>query len=82
MWWPVVLLLVLGPLIGFVSRRWLAVLIPAVAWPLFYVGLDEGWWGSGTGDGWQYVAAAFTTAGLFSTAFAVGAARAQMRRPG
>ena len=50
-------LLIGFPLMGLVVRRWTAILLPLIGWPLFYVGLNEGWWGYGTGDGWRYVAA-------------------------
>jgi hypothetical protein len=36
-----------------VARPWVvAVAVCAVI--AFYVGLDSGWWGNGTGDGWQF----------------------------
>jgi len=41
-----VALLILFPLIGIAPRRWFAVLL---RWPLFYVGLNQEWWGHGTG---------------------------------
>jgi hypothetical protein len=75
------LLLVVFPLVGVAARRWLALLLPAIGWPLYYVGLDRGWWGSGTGDGWQYLALVFTTVGVVSTAVAVAAARRVSLRP-
>src|SRR5215207_3024805 len=35
-----------------VARPWVvAVAVGAII--AFYVGLDSGWWGNGTGDGWQ-----------------------------
>jgi hypothetical protein len=46
-------MLVAFPLIGAVARVWPAVLAPIVGWPLFYLGLDEGWWLYGTGDRWS-----------------------------
>jgi hypothetical protein len=70
-----VVLLIVFPLVGVAARRWLALILPAVGWPLYYVGLDEGWWGNGTGDGWQYVALAVTAVGVAITAVAVAAAR-------
>jgi hypothetical protein len=40
--------------IGFAIGRW-GVIVPASAvWPLYLLGLKEGWWGSGVGEGWQY----------------------------
>jgi hypothetical protein len=37
-----VALLILFPLLGVASRSWIAVLLPAIAWPLFYAGLNQG----------------------------------------
>jgi uncharacterized membrane protein len=68
-------LLIAFPLAGVVLRRWTAVALPAIGWPLFYLGLDQDWWGNGLGDGWQDVAAWALVAGLVSTALAVGLAR-------
>lgn len=74
-----VALLILFPLIGVSARSWLAVLLPAIAWPLFYLGLHQGWWGNGTGDGWQYPALLVSAFGVVSTGLAVAAARARRR---
>ena len=68
-------LLIAFPLAGLMIRRWTAVALPAIGWPLFYLGLDQGWWGHGLGDGWQDVAIWALLVGLFSTAVAVGLAR-------
>ncbi len=38
------------------GRRWLF-LVPVIGWPLFYLGLHQGWWGYGVGDWWQVPAA-------------------------
>lgn len=76
-----VVLLILFPLIGVALRSWIAVLLPTIAWPLFYAGLNQGWWGNGTGDGWQYAALVVTAVGILSTGLAVAAARARRRRP-
>jgi hypothetical protein len=75
-----VALLILFPLIGGVARSWFAVLLPTIAWPLFYLGLNQAWWGDGTGDGWQYAALLVSAVGVLSTGLAVIAARAR-RRP-
>lgn len=45
---PAVVLFVLA----FVSGSWHTGLIPLVVWPVFFVGLHEGWWGNGLGDNW------------------------------
>jgi hypothetical protein len=41
--------------IGFLTGRWLAVAAVAAVWPLLFLGTAAGLWGSGLGDGWQYV---------------------------
>jgi hypothetical protein len=74
-------LLILFPLIGVASRSWIAVVLPTIAWPLFYAGLNQGWWGKGTGDGWEYAALVVTVVGILSTGLAVAVARARRRRP-
>ena len=68
-------LLLAFPLVGAAIRRWTALALPLAGWPLFYLGLDRGWWGNGLGDGWQYPAAAALLLGVASTALAVGLAR-------
>ena len=55
----------LGAIAFFVGRWWILVLPFAVV-PIFSLGLDQGWRGSGVGDGWQYVM-------VFVLALAVGA---------
>jgi hypothetical protein len=59
------------PLIGVLTRRWLVVALPLAAWPIFYLGLNKGWWLYGVGDGWQYVAWFVTLLGVATTALAV-----------
>jgi hypothetical protein len=71
----VVALLIAFPLVGVVTRRWLAMLLPAIGWPVFYAGLNRGWWGHGTGDGWEYAAVLLTVVGVVTTAFALAVAR-------
>jgi hypothetical protein len=70
----VIVLLIAFPLIGLLVRRWTTVIPPVIAWPVFYAGLDRGWWGNGVGDGWQYAAVLLTVVGVASTAAAVGIA--------
>lgn len=71
----VVALLVAFPLAGLVIRRWPALALPAAGWPLFYVGLNRGWWLDGTGDGWEAVAVAFGAIGVATTTLAVAIGR-------
>jgi hypothetical protein len=71
----VIVLLVAFPVVGLVSRSWVALLLPLVGWPLYYIGLNRGWWGSGTGDGWQFIAAGLTVVGIVSTGLAVAVSR-------
>jgi len=68
-------LLIAFPLLGAITRSWAALALPLVGWPLFYLGLDQGWWGNGLGDGWQFVAAGALLLGVVSTALALGLAR-------
>jgi hypothetical protein len=63
------------PLVGLFARRWIVLLLPAIGWPLFFLGLNRGWWGYGTGDGWQYGLALALTIGLITTALAIAAGR-------
>jgi hypothetical protein len=77
----VVALLIAFPLVGLLARRWRVMLLPAVGWPLFYVGLDQGWWGSGLGDGWQLAAIVLTAVGLVTTAVAIALPRRYPHRP-
>jgi hypothetical protein len=77
----VIAMLVAFPLAGLAIRRRIALILPLVGWPLFYVGLTHDWWGHGTGDAWQFVAAMLTLIGLGSTALAVSFGRAFVRRP-
>lgn len=65
-------LLVGPPVLGFLTRKWFAILVPLIGVPLYLVGKDERWWGCcGTGDGWQIAAVALTLVGVASTALAV-----------
>jgi hypothetical protein len=57
---PTATFLLLAVLTG---RGW-ALLIPIVAWSLFYVGLLVGWWGNGVGDLWQLSAIINILAGV------------------
>jgi hypothetical protein len=57
--------------VGYVVARPWVVAVAVGAIIAFYVGLDSGWWGNGTGDGWQLamlivmaVAAAVTVAAV------------------
>jgi hypothetical protein len=72
-------LLIAFPLVGLLARRWLSLIIPFVCWPLFYIGVNKGWWGGGTGDGWQYAAALLTVIGVITTAATVAVARGDRR---
>lgn len=36
-----------------IGRSWLLIVAVCV-WPVFFVGLLAGWWGSGVGEGWPY----------------------------
>jgi hypothetical protein len=68
-------LVIAFPIIGLLTRHWIAGILPPVAWPLYFLGLTEGWWGDGTGDGWPYGAIVLTALGTLTTALAIAAAR-------
>ena len=68
-------LVVAFPTIGALTRRWIAVALPLVGWPIYYIGMNRGWWLNGTGDGWELIARSMTAIGLVTTAAAVGIAR-------
>jgi len=76
----VLALLLAFPVVGVLTRRWLVVLLPLIAWPVFYAGLDRGWWLDGTGDGWQFALISLTLIGATTTAGAILITRA-LRRP-
>lgn len=66
-------------LAGFAHRRWFVVPLAAAVWPLYYLGLHAGWWGSGVGDGWAWAAAllTFVTAAGATAGVALGRATQQ-----
>ena len=69
-----VVLLVIPPVLGMLSREWVAVAVPFFGWPTYYIGLNQRWWGeNGTGDGWQWVAILLTIVGVLTTAAATQA---------
>ncbi|HEV8685766.1 MAG TPA: hypothetical protein VGQ84_00685 [Gaiellaceae bacterium] len=76
----IITFLIAFPVVGALSRRWVGLLLPLLAWPLLYLGLARGWWGNGLGDGWQFAAAALLAAGVITTGLAVAIAR-RMSRP-
>ncbi len=69
-------LVIAFPLIGALTRRWIAVIIPLLGWPLYYIGMNRGWWLDGTGDGWQTIARSMTVIGVITTTAAIALGRA------
>jgi hypothetical protein len=69
-------LIVASAALGFVTARWWAVAVAVVLILAFYVGLDRGWWGNGTGDGWEY---AMVAVAIFAAAGAAVAAGRLLR---
>jgi hypothetical protein len=70
--WIALVILVIGSIAsGLLLGRWVALVIPAVVIPLFYIGLRYGWWGYGVGDSWRYVGAAITILTIVATGGAV-----------
>ncbi len=53
--WVLVALIALGGVLGLIVRRAWAIAIAAACIVGYYIGLDSGWWGDGTGDGWEAV---------------------------
>jgi uncharacterized membrane protein (UPF0136 family) len=49
----VLILTAVGGLIGFLTGRWIAVLVAGAAWPAYVFSRKEGLWGHGVGDGWE-----------------------------
>lgn len=76
-------LLVAVGLSAAVVGRWWTLLIPLAVWPTYFLGLTEGWWLYGVGDGWEYGAAAITVLSVGSVAIAVSLRKLieQQRRP-
>jgi hypothetical protein len=70
-----VVLLLVFPLVGLLTRSWASILAPLVGWPCFYIGLDRGWWGDGTGDGWQVLLIILTVVGVATTIAGVAVGR-------
>jgi hypothetical protein len=65
-------LLIALPLFGLLVRRWGVILLPLIAWPTYYIGRNQGWWGCcGTGDGWETLAIVLTVLGATTTAAAI-----------
>ncbi|PZF84569.1 hypothetical protein [Jiangella anatolica] len=72
----------LSVLAALVVRRWWALVVPAVAVPLYYAGLRYGWWGDGVGDGaWLLLAAFLTAVAVAGCAVVIGVFRLLARRP-
>jgi len=74
-------LLTVLPLIGLLVRHWGAIFLPLIAWPIYYIGRNQGWWGCcGTGDGWQFLAVTLTVVGFITTAAAIWLGQTFARR--
>jgi hypothetical protein len=68
-----ILVLAVAIAVGFLIGRWAIVIVLAAAWPVYFLGLHQEWWGHGVGDGWQWilivgtlVATAAGAAGVFA----------------
>lgn len=72
-----ILLIVGCALLGFLTTRWWAVAAALSVIPVYYLGLDYGWWGAGTGDSWEYAMIFMTALGAAVTVAAVAAGRAR-----
>jgi hypothetical protein len=67
--------LVVSAVVGFAVNRFWTILVPAVAWPAFFVGLDREWWGYGLGEGWWYGLALGMISGIAAAAVGLTARR-------
>ena len=67
--------------IGFFIGRWAIVIVLAGAWPLYFLGLNQDWWGHGVGDGWQAILVVGTIAATVAGAAGVLARRKTTTRP-
>jgi len=73
-------LIVASAALGFVTARWPSLAVAVALVVAFYVGLDSGWWGNGTGDGWAYAMLVVTIVAAAVTGAAVAAGRLLRRR--
>lgn len=71
-----VVLIVGCALLGLVTRRWWAVAVAVSVIPVYYLGLDYGWWGSGLGEFWEYPMIVMTAFCAVVTSVAVTVGRA------
>jgi hypothetical protein len=58
------------PLAGILLRRWVVLLAPMIAWPIFGLGYSQGWWGDNKGDGWEFGLAVVWLFSVLTTAVA------------
>jgi hypothetical protein len=63
------------PAIGAIARRWIVLVLPLLGWPVYYIGMNRGWWLDGTGDGWEAIAKSMTLIGVITTAAAIALGR-------
>ena len=70
-----ILVLAVAIAVGFLIGRWAIVIVLAAAWPVYFLGLHQEWWGHGVGDGWQVILVAGTLAALCAGAAGVFARR-------
>lgn len=74
-----ILVIAASATVGLIMRRWLAIVVSMTLIVMFYVGLDSGWWGDGTGDGWQFAMVLAMALGTAISAAAVAMGRAWRR---
>jgi hypothetical protein len=61
---------------GYLLRSAWALVVPLLAIPAVYLGLDQGWWGAGLGDGWQFAMLTLLALGLALAGAGIAARRA------
>jgi hypothetical protein len=57
--------------VGVLVGRWSIVILCAAVFPIYFLGLQKGWWGNGTGDGWQILLVVGTAAAMTGSAAGV-----------
>ena len=60
---------------GALDGQWRFAAVPVLVWPIVYLGMVEGWWLAGVGDGWEYGAFAVTAASVAATLLGIAAGR-------
>ena len=60
-----------GVVVGVLARTWWVVPAGAAVWPVWFTGLNSGWWGHGVGEGWERNLASLTVLSVAGAAIGV-----------